>query len=739
MKTLGWKGIAVLQKTVWENKYIPHIPYQQQRRFLAYGGLEALYGGSAGGGKLIYIKTPLYTIDGVTDIEHVKVGDIVFDEHGKPCSVVAVSDIEYGHDCYEITFSDGSKLIAADTHLWPAVSIKESSSKVVNRSTRELFETQRVGGKANYYIPVCKPLRYPKRNLELDPYILGSWLGGSTSLNPEIIALIKKIGCFENKHIPEIYLRSSVKQRVDLLRGLMDTGGHATPTGAYEIQSIRRELADGVSKLLHSLGIKHIVHNRINKWRIKFYTNIKVSNIECKSSRHGFRLTVFRRYITEIKRVPSVPTRCIQVTSESGCYLVGDSLIPTHNSDCLLMAALQYVMVPNYSALLLRRTYSDLALPGALMDRAQQWLSSTDARWSESNKVWTFPSGAKVTFGYLETENDMYRYQSSEFQFIGFDEVTQFPEDRYAYLFSRLRRINEYPVPIRMRAATNPGGIGHDWVMRRFPIMSPEVEDGPIFVPAKLYDNPHIDQESYAKALEMIPDVVTREQLLNGRWDITASGEIFSKPPVLINFTDHPASNDYKVYGACDPSEGGNDYASIITIIELPDHRWLVYDCDLSIDNQSTTIDKIITLHSLYNYKKFWIESNSLGHAKSASGESLFEAELKKRQAIRKLTVPYDFIWNTTKKADRIRAMEPFYSNGQMVFMEDWQRRYPELMNQLKAFPHGTHDDAPDALSTVIMGILRFNRNEVTEPVPIPVLIGGSKWSASERRGWRSL
>lgn len=312
MKTLGWKGIAVLQKTVWENNYIPHIPYQQQRRFLAYGGLEALYGGSAGGGKLIYIKTPLYTIDGVTDIEHVKVGDIVFDEHGKPCSVVAVSDIEYGHDCYQITFSDGSKLIAADTHLWPAVSIKESFSpayKIVNRSTRELFETQRFRGRANYYISVCKPLRYPKRNLELDPYILGTWLGGSINFNSKIITLIKKMGCFENKYIPEFYLRSSVKQRVDLLRGLMDTSGRTTQTGAYEIQSSRQELIDGVSKLLHSLGIKHIVHKDAAKWRIKFYTNIKVFNLKRKSSRCGFRPTVFRRYITEIKQVPSVPTR----------------------------------------------------------------------------------------------------------------------------------------------------------------------------------------------------------------------------------------------------------------------------------------------------------------------------------------------------------------------------------------------------------------------------------------------
>ncbi len=93
-------------------------------------------------------------------------------------------------------------------------------------------------------------------------------------------------------------------------------------------------------------------------------------------------------------------------------------------SDALLMAALQYVEVPNYAAILFRRTFADLALPGALMDRSQEWLSGTEARWNERDKTWTFPSGATISFGYLEHENHKYRYQSAEFQFIGFDELT---------------------------------------------------------------------------------------------------------------------------------------------------------------------------------------------------------------------------------------------------------------------------------------------------------------------------
>ncbi len=157
-------------------------------------------------------------------------------------------------------------------------------------------------------------------------------------------------------------------------------------------------------------------------------------------------------------------------------------------SEALLMAALQYVDVPGYAAILFRRTYTDLALPGALMDRAHEWLQGTAAKWSEKNKTWTFPSGATLSFGYLENENDKYRYQSAEFQFIGFDELTQFTETQYLYLFSRLRRLEGSKIPLRMRAASNPGGVGHEWVKQRF-----IVGDKP-FVPASLDDNPYIDR-----------------------------------------------------------------------------------------------------------------------------------------------------------------------------------------------------------------------------------------------------
>jgi hypothetical protein len=185
------------------------------------------------------------------------------------------------------------------------------------------------------------------------------------------------------------------------------------------------------------------------------------------------------------------------------------------------MAALQYAHVPGYSAILFRRSYADLARPGALIDRAHAWLRGTPARWNEQKKTWRFPSGAVLTFGYLENASDVYAYQGAEFQFCGFDELTQFDESSYRYLFSRMRRLKGADVPVRMRAASNPGGIGHQWVFNRFFIEGEG--QGRVFVPAKLEDNPYLDAEEYEASLAEL-DPVTRAQLRNGDWSAIDRG-----------------------------------------------------------------------------------------------------------------------------------------------------------------------------------------------------------------------
>lgn len=217
-------------------------------------------------------------------------------------------------------------------------------------------------------------------------------------------------------------------------------------------------------------------------------------------------------------------------------------------SDALLMAALEYVHVPGYAALLLRRTYADLALPGAIMSRAKDWLIPKGVPWNDKEKRFTFPSGASLNFGYLDTDADRYRYQGAELQFIGFDELTQFAEKAYRYLLSRLRRLQGVEVPLRARGASNPGGLGHDWVRRRF--VETLGDTSRAFVPASLVDNPFLDQVEYAKALEQL-DATTRRQLLEGIWVRDSGGLVYA-------FDD--AENVIATAPRCDQHILGIDY-----------------------------------------------------------------------------------------------------------------------------------------------------------------------------------
>lgn len=228
-------------------------------------------------------------------------------------------------------------------------------------------------------------------------------------------------------------------------------------------------------------------------------------------------------------------------------------------SDALLMAALQYANHPGYAALILRRTYSDLALPGAIMDRAHEWLGNTKAHWNNTTTTWEFPSGATLTFGYLQGPRDHFRYQGSEFQFVGFDELTQFKETQYLYLHSRLRRLSDSSIPLRMRCASNPGDIGHEWVKERFisSIVNPQTT---MFIPATLEDNPYLDKETYIQSLMKL-DPVTREQLLSGNWDVRLEGGLFKRQWFTV-VDDYPRDVITLRYWDKAASQGKGDYTA---------------------------------------------------------------------------------------------------------------------------------------------------------------------------------
>lgn len=215
-------------------------------------------------------------------------------------------------------------------------------------------------------------------------------------------------------------------------------------------------------------------------------------------------------------------------------------------SVALLAGALKYVNNPKFAGLIIRRNFPDLEKPGALIDMARDWLANTGADYKSQTKTWTFPSGAKLVFGHCENVQDMYKYQGGAYHYISFDELTQLPEQVYTYIaFSRKRKVRGIDIPTIVRSAANPGGEYGQWVHERFipdGFVSAKLADRDLyekeglntagkkvvraFVPAYVKDNIELDVEDYIESLDEL-DAVTREQMLNGDWQIQKKGDVY--------------------------------------------------------------------------------------------------------------------------------------------------------------------------------------------------------------------
>lgn len=247
-------------------------------------------------------------------------------------------------------------------------------------------------------------------------------------------------------------------------------------------------------------------------------------------------------------------------------------------SDGVLMWLVAPVDVPGYSGIAFRRTHTDLALKGALMDRARDWFADTGARWHDRDKRWEFPSvagpSAAITFGYLESDADRFRYKSAEFQRCAFDEVTQFPSGvGPRYLWSRLRRPANASealarLSLQMVFATNPGDVGHAWVKDYFgldeaghqsdtwdwrdpqdPNKPPERMTRAVrrWIRALLEDNPSLDAESYDVGLRRLDDT-TYAQLRRGLWIIDGALLVFKYDDARNGIDALPDRDDW-LYG----------------------------------------------------------------------------------------------------------------------------------------------------------------------------------------------
>lgn len=217
-------------------------------------------------------------------------------------------------------------------------------------------------------------------------------------------------------------------------------------------------------------------------------------------------------------------------------------------SDAALMAAAQYVEHPDYNVLILRRTYPQLTQAGCLVPRSMEWWHDTAAKYNEQKHTWTFPSGATIAFGSLQHENNKYDYQSGEYSLIIFEELTQFTKSQYLYLRSRLRRNIDVPFPVRIRATSNPGGVGHKWVKNRFFV---ETAQGRGFIQSLLDDNPYLNADEYRETLQGLTEI-EKAQLLYGDWAISPDNATVFNNIELRTITDEEIAGMSWFYNGVD-------------------------------------------------------------------------------------------------------------------------------------------------------------------------------------------
>lgn len=560
-----------------------------------------VYGGAAGGGKGQPASGLVVTPYGLRKMEDISVGDrICSPTHG---NTQVIHKIDLGiTEIYEVEFADKTSLEVTSDHIWKVSEVRRGKNKKGLRyrlmTTEQIIDYIDKG----YYdlqIPLTEPVqftksyRYDRRNI--DPYVLGCLLGDgcitkrakfstkdreiadiienktgnlldhkeevsyAISNDDDIIQNLDKLGLLgtksNNKFIPEQYLYWSIDKRFELAQGLMDTDGSVDDRGHVSFTSVSEQLAKDTASLIRSLGYRVTMsekqlstcngERKQDKYRLYIQGKDKHKLFKldrkrkrCKDARHEIH-----KKIINVKLKRREQAYCIKVSNPNGLYIAGEDYIVTHNSDAMLMALFVGILSnPGAKCGFFRRKYTMLEGPGGAVSRSRELFTDfPGASYNKNDKEWTFSSlnNSVIKFAHLKEEDSVYDYQSQQFDYIAFDEATQFIRFQYRYMLSRNRATVRGLWPI-MIMATNPGNVGHVWFKNEFVDIGPAgkphdvlVESDPprhekhLFIPAYLSDNIVLEDRdpTYRKNLENQSEI-ERERLLRGNWDIHA-GQFF--------------------------------------------------------------------------------------------------------------------------------------------------------------------------------------------------------------------
>ena len=322
-------------------------------------------------------------------------------------------------------------------------------------------------------------------------------------------------------------------------------------------------------------------------------------------------------------------------------------------SYAILADPLRYIAHPQFSGLILRHTTEELR---ELIWKSQEMYPKIypGIKWSERKMQWQHPSGGKLWMSYLDRDEDVMRYQGLSFSYIAWDELTQWPTPfAYNYMRSRLRTAAP-DLPVFMRATTNPGGPGHQWVRKMFIVPSPpgksfyatDIETGhtltypkghskeglPLFkrkfIPAKLADNPYLAESGdYETMLLSLPEH-QRKQLLEGNWDI-AEGAAFSEFNRAIHVVEPftiPAN--WPRFRSCDYGYGS--FSAVLWFAVAPDDSLVVYR-ELYVSKVLAEDLAVMVMNAEEGEKiRYGVLDSSCWHKRGDTGPSIAERMIMK-------------------------------------------------------------------------------------------------------------
>ncbi len=660
------------------------------------------------------------------------------------------------------------------------------------RTTYEIMETLKFRlSRSNHSVELSGSIQCGFNELIIDPYLFGLWLGDGCATSGLIgcleedmdimlrhinhldivsekidtirykrpyktvmfrgfFAYLRKNNLIKNKHIPMEYLRSSIEQRLELLRGIMDTDGTCNADGKCSIALSNEVLIKDVRHLICSLGIKcssiseKKIENCNSSFLVSFTSDFDVFHLPRKSSRQKKRnIQSTRRYITDIRKAEPCFMRCIAIDHPSHLYLIGESFIPTHNTYSLLLEASRHISNPKYQAIIFRRESVQITSPGGLRDTSLEIYQHLGGQYRSQPAIhWLFPAGSQVMMTHLNAEDKVLAYQGSQIALTCYDELTHFSKFQFFYMLSRSRSMSGIKPYIRGTCNPDPDSWVADfiswWIDQETGFAIPErsgvlrymfrVNDEIIwgdskkeligrygcdkndimsvtFIPSKITDNPlgvKADPSYIGKLKAMTR--VERARLLDGNWKIRANaGDYFPRDSItVIDWIPNDVVKWLRSWDLAASEEGearDPDWTVGLLIGRRQSGKIVVADM-VRVRRKADSIQTLIKTLAIKDGHSTWV---SLPQDPGSAGKAEKESYMKLLSGFTVLTrtINKNKVLIASGGADSPAAL---WQRGEIEIVRgDWNKTF---LDECDAFPtKGIHDDICDALSNGVRAL----------------------------------